>query len=504
MIRLDHTARWLCLLGALSLTLPSCTLLTSFEECTTNTECAGSSVCSDGVCVGPASCANTSDCGAANTYCFSGQCATIEPGRCTLSAAFEEDDIILPIGAIMPLTGEVGERGTQTIRAASIAVAELNQSGGAGKAKFGLMVCDTEYKADKAVDQATYLSSLGVNAIIGGFSSDETIQVANKVAIPNNILMVSPASTAASIAQLDDNDLIWRTVASDVQQGPALVANIKRVIDADAALTTEDVKVALVTANSAYGNGLRETFIAALGTSTTLGDLGSSDNFKSVSFDPATPKDQAAASITEALYGADAFTPDILILIGSSASLPIIKIMEDTTVLNLPEADKPIWMLSEAMRSPELLGGDYMLVWPRITGTFINQTTTESYTQFKVKFESQGARVSDFPFADKAYDAAYLIAMSMASFPVNTPRSGNDLAGRFKQMTEGTKFQLTTTNFSAAVSELSDGDFIDVVGASGDLDFDLSTGDVTSTIKEWGIDSTGTPMFVDGQDLASE
>lgn len=504
MIKLDHIARWICLLGVLSITLPSCTFLTSFEECTANTDCPGSSTCDDGVCIGPASCASTSDCGIANTYCFSGQCSTIEKDRCTLSSAFDEDDVILPIGAIMPLTGSVGERATQTIRAATIAVDELNQAGGAGKAKFGLMVCDTEYKPDKAVEQAKYLSSIGINAIIGGFSSDETIQVANKVAIPEDVMLVSSSSTAANIGQLDDNDLIWRTVASDVQQGPALVANVKRLIDADENLTTETIKVALVNANSAYGNGLRETFVAALGTSSTLSSLVGSDNFKSISFEPADSQEDAAAVITNALYGANAFKPDVLILIGSSSSLPIIKLIEDGTVLSLSAEDKPTWMLSEAMRSPELLGGDYMLVWPRITGTVINQTTTESYNQFKVKFESQGASVSDYPFADKTYDAAYLIAMSLASFPIGEALSGTKLAGRFKQMTEGTEFQLTTTNFSAAVSELADDDFIDVVGASGDLNFDLSTGDVTSTIKSWSIDTTGTPMFLDGENLGTE
>ena len=504
MFKLGHTARLLCLLGALSMSLPACTLLNSFEECTTNTDCAGSNVCDDGVCVSPPSCERSSECGGDNAYCFSGLCTTIEADRCTLSDAFDDDDVILPIGALMPLTGEgIGDRGAQTIRAASIAVEELNQAGGAGSAKFGLMVCDTRYETNRAVEQAQYLSSLGIKAIIGGFSSDETIQVANKVTIGDDILLVSPSSTAASISALDDNDLVWRTVASDVLQGPALVAKLERIIADNEDLDAQSVKVGLINANTAYGSGLRETFVSALSTSSTLSELGGSANFKSVSFEPLDPIEDSAASVTSALY-TDSFTPDVLILLSSAAALPLLKTVEDDTVLNLPADDKPTWLLSEAARAPALLGGDYMLVWPRITGTVISQNTTQSATQFKIKFESQGANASEYPFADKAYDAAYLIAMSMASFPLGEQPSGTQLAGRFKQMTEGMEFQLTTINFSAAVSELADGDFIDVVGASGDLGFDLSTGDVTSTVKEWSVDSSGTPMFVDGAVLAGE
>ena len=54
-----------------------------------------------------------------------------------------------------------------------------------------------------------------VAAIVGSLASGVTIPVAQSVTIPNNIILISPASTSPAITALADNDLVFRTTPSD-------------------------------------------------------------------------------------------------------------------------------------------------------------------------------------------------------------------------------------------------------------------------------------------------
>ena len=51
-----------------------------------------------------------------------------------------------------------------------------------------------------------------------------TIAVARQVAIPGGIPLVSPASTSPAITGLDDTDLVYRTVPSDLYQGSVMAS----------------------------------------------------------------------------------------------------------------------------------------------------------------------------------------------------------------------------------------------------------------------------------------
>ena len=95
------------------------------------------------------------------------------------------------------------------------------------------------------------VNSENVVAIVGSGCTGATIGAANTAAIPGNVVMISPASTAGALTTLDDNDLIFRTTPSDSFQGVKL---------ADLLLSKGINEVAVTYVNNDYGAGLANDF----------------------------------------------------------------------------------------------------------------------------------------------------------------------------------------------------------------------------------------------------
>ncbi|MFW7344215.1 leucine ABC transporter subunit substrate-binding protein LivK, partial [Pollutimonas sp. H1-120] len=90
-----------------------------------------------------------------------------------------------------------------------------------------------------------------VTAIVGALCTGATIAAANNAAIPGGVMMVSPASTAPAVSELNDNDLVFRTVPSDAFQGEMLAKLLLyKGID----------YVAVTFVNNDYGRGLSDAF----------------------------------------------------------------------------------------------------------------------------------------------------------------------------------------------------------------------------------------------------
>ena len=108
---------------------------------------------------------------------------------------------------------------------AELAASLVNENGGVlGGTSIEVVTGDTAcVDANQATDSADRMvNSEGVVAIVGALCSGSTIAAANNVAIPGGVVMVSPASTSPAISEMDDNDLVFRTVPSDSFQGESL------------------------------------------------------------------------------------------------------------------------------------------------------------------------------------------------------------------------------------------------------------------------------------------
>lgn len=485
----------MCALCAL---VSGCSLLVDFEECSADADCAASGgVCSDGICqapAGPKACTKGSDCGnGANTYCFVGSCRTVDPALCQVQGnafAAAADTNIVPVGGLMPLTGSEGPKGIGTIAGAQLAFDQINSQSGLATGKFGLVVCDTEYKAAIAKERAQLMyETMGVRAFIGAISSSETLEVANSVAIPGKLLVISPASTSPAITGLNDTNLVWRTIASDALQAPAMAKLIKE---------RGFTKIALLSVASAYGDGFRSV-IQDYWATNEPGLLTDASRYKSLQFS-ATDFTGEIATIGEELFGANGFKPEAIIVIGSTSSLELIASLESLYASKLPEGERPVWVGAEALKDAKYLEPRFSGVWERAIGTVIQQVSSPLYVQYSSDYRAAfKTEATNFPFSDKAYDAAYLIALGYAAQADISKTTGVELAQVLGRVSTGSAAQAKATNFSQAATTLSMGGSVNLEGVSGPLDFDAK-GDVFGEIASWSIDvdMAGAASFKDG------
>jgi len=125
----------------------------------------------------------------------------------------------IPIGALLPLTGPLGQFGENDKIALETAVNEVNamlENIGADW-KLKLYVEDTETKPEVALEKLMSLHAKGVKIIIGPMGSGEVLKI-KEYADSNKILVISQSSTATQLAIKDD--YIYRFVPSDAAQGP--------------------------------------------------------------------------------------------------------------------------------------------------------------------------------------------------------------------------------------------------------------------------------------------
>ncbi len=133
----------------------------------------------------------------------------------------------------------------------------------------GDTTCSDASAASNAADRM--VNTEQVTAIVGALCTGATVAAANNAAVPGGVTMVSPASTAPAVTDIDDNDLVFRTVPSDAFQGKMLA---KLLLDKG----IEEVVVTYV--NNDYGSGLDEAFTKAFeaGGGTVAENLPHEDN----------------------------------------------------------------------------------------------------------------------------------------------------------------------------------------------------------------------------------
>ncbi len=129
--------------------------------------------------------------------------------------------IDITIGALLPLTGELSSGGEDTQAALEIAADDINDylSEVNSKARVTLVIEDTQTSPAVALDKLDSLARNGIKLVIGPDSSAE-VQAIKAYADENEILVLSHASTAASLAIPGDN--VFRFAPDDTLLAEAL------------------------------------------------------------------------------------------------------------------------------------------------------------------------------------------------------------------------------------------------------------------------------------------
>lgn len=127
----------------------------------------------------------------------------------------------IKIGLATTLTGPASTSGVHSRNTVTLAVEQLNQSGGINGRQIRLIVKDDKGQADEAVRIDRELIEEGVVAIIGHYLSSLSVK-----AVPylneRQVLMISPGSTSAELTGLDD--FFIRVMMPDDQRARLMAA----------------------------------------------------------------------------------------------------------------------------------------------------------------------------------------------------------------------------------------------------------------------------------------
>lgn len=170
------------------------------------------------------------------------------------TAAMAED---AKVGIILGFSGPLESITPGMAASAELALKQASESGKlpGGIALVPVRGDSTCIDAAAATTAATNLvTSEGVVAIVGADCSGVTTAIANNVAIPNGVVMVSPSATSPALSTIADDGYFFRTAPSDARQGEILADVVKEKGIEDVAITYT---------NNDYGKGFADAFAAA-------------------------------------------------------------------------------------------------------------------------------------------------------------------------------------------------------------------------------------------------
>lgn len=161
----------------------------------------------------------------------------------------------LKLGLLTYISAGSHQNAQDRQRAFHLAVAHLNEAGGVFGRPVATAVGDTALDPDTAVAEARRLiEDEGVHALVGPSTSANALPVAEGVAGPARVPLISPSATSPSLTDAQDDDFFFRAALSDLAQGPVL-ARIARQRGFD--------NVGLIYRNDLWGRGLASAFEGA-------------------------------------------------------------------------------------------------------------------------------------------------------------------------------------------------------------------------------------------------
>ena len=430
-------------------------------------------------------CASTSDCRSAFGLGF----VCSESGFCEGTEALGRCDKTYPVDLFADAIDQSGRLVMGTLmdrssiahvareNAAELAVRQINEAGGIDGEQLGIIFCSIEENAnfdrlgreEAAIASALYLADIGVPAIVGPVSSNDTKAVFESLKAENkNVVLISPSATSTQLTDLEpaptdaQPGLLWRTVASDELQGKAIAYDMTTGRGGDPVES-----VALVYELGAYGESLAAAFSSAFAGTTADYPFEGSRYAQHL----------AAIAQTD--------IPEVLFI--SSQEAEISRFLNAAVGAGLD--DRNIFLTDGAAADSVFVNGDPQ-IYPQVRGTVHASSNEEDQTYLAFKAAFQGFFRYDPAsqnFVPHSYDAAWMAGVGMAyARAKNLPLTGTSIATGMRHVNSGDPF-VVGSSLTTARDIFAMGQDINIVGASGALDYDLATEETTSNILVWTV-----------------
>lgn len=303
------------------------------------------------------------------------------------------------IGAILPITGDLSTHGVEGKLTVEMAVADFNaylDEETDALWDMGLVVEDTGSNPVNALEKLSSLNAKNIKIVVGPQSSAE-IRNIKGYADSNGVLLISPSSTAPSLAISGDN--VYRLIPDDTKQAPALSKLFQdRGIDLIIPVWRAD----------AWGDGLaehtRKSFVKMGGTM----DEG-------IRYNPELPEFSVSVSLLEekvSKYSEQYETGQIGILIISFAE--VLSIMQSASEHDI--LDDVAWFGSDGNTQEQKIVDDQIGLdfsqTVRFTTTQVAFSDNPIHHSVKQRAVDALGRVPN-AYSFSAYDAVWLAGLSI-------------------------------------------------------------------------------------------
>jgi ABC-type branched-subunit amino acid transport system substrate-binding protein len=387
--------------------------------------------------------------------CLRGLAGVLAAATVTLGT-FVAAQAEVTVGALMPLTGALGEYGESSLNGVKLAAQEISESGGILGGSLNIAVGDTQTNPQAGVLAAKQLIATNkVAGLVGPLASGVTIPVAQSVTSVSAIPQVSSASTAPIITTLDDKDFLFRSTPHDALQG---------IVLGDVVNDAGYSKIAVIYVNNDYGKGLADAFSESF---TKLGGT--------VTTSIAYEEKQASyrGELTQAAKGG----PEALALIGYPGDgVPMLKQAIEEGLFSR-------FIFTDGMKSLDMTKAIPAKYLEGSVGTSPEAQESEAKKRFEAAYEASYGKKPPLPFIDTAYDATYLLALAIEKAGST---DGAKVRDALRPIANPPGEPILPGEWAKAKRLIAEGKDIDYVGASGSQNFDAA-GDVPGTFGVWTV-----------------
>ncbi|MDF1731024.1 MAG: ABC transporter substrate-binding protein [Minwuia sp.] len=342
----------------------------------------------------------------------------------------------IKLGVIMGFTGPIESLTPGMAAGAEQAMKEVTDSGMLLDGETVTPVRGDSTCVDAAAATAAaerLITSDGVAAIVGADCSGVTTAIANNVAVPNGVVMVSPSATSPALTTIDDNGYFFRVAPSDARQGQVLATIVKE----------RGVKsVAISYTNNDYGKGLADAF----GSSFT--GMGGKVEITAAHEDGKADYSAEVAALAAA--GADA-----LVVFGyvDQGGKGIIQTSLDTGAYDM-------FFMADGMVGQSLIDA----IGSGLTGSVATLPGSDSPGAAKfLEVSAAAGNDGDGPFRGESYDAAALIMLAIQA--AGTPDRAA-IQAKLMDVANAPGERIYPGELGKALKILASGGEVDYVGAS--------------------------------------
>lgn len=371
--------------------------------------------------------------------------------------------------------GAATPSGVSSVRSMRMAVEEINAAGGINGKRLDMQVEYGSAKDPLIMDSTIYrLIAAGATCIISGSGSGNTLRAA-QIAVSKGVMLMTAASSSPRIGDIVDNNLVWRTIPSDIFQAH---------VAADILQKKKYKTVGIIAINNVYGLALSASFAKSfqkiggkIVASITYPDIVSYDTFN-------------FKAKLDSLYEQK---PSAIYLVSYNDDGA--KIMNDSKEYLSANYKPFIFGCDGNYNNDFLLSADLPMIEGMEGLSYVHPMNYANYDIFFTKFKEfsqRSAEISDLAnsslanlldveatnsYAATSYDAIYTFALAALKASSSKP---SEIAKQMPSISHATKGSVTVNvgEFAKAKEALKQGKTINYDGASGPMEFDAK-GDVT-------------------------